>query len=436
MCSYIFSSTFFSENSDINCFLAPRGPDATNFVEHNGYYFLHNLLSITGEKSPQPFISPCGDVFCLYIGEIYNYSQFGEYKSDGECLLPLYLKMGTSFTQDLDGEYAITIVDLRKKEVLIATDTFATKPVWLGSNNAQLGVATYQSALHELSLDKCFKVPANTVMRFSLNSFKILSEESVYKFCLKQEKTNYDDWAKSFEEAIHKRTEDVAHKIFIGLSSGYDSGAIACALNKQNRSFHAFTIQASEDIKTLNARQQQLDQHEIIKLSYLDFLEARAAIDYCEPFETDGYNLKHDAAAVGLSHICARASKNNCKIYISGQGADEIIGDYGWNGQKYMENHSQFGGIFPKDLANVFPYKNFFGGTQLKWINKEEYVAGSFGIETRFPFLDKNLVQEFLWLSTNLKNKSYKAPIQKYLFDNNYPFVENVKNWVRSTKQH
>jgi hypothetical protein len=61
------------------------------------------------------------------------------------------------------------------------------------------------------------------------------------------------------------------------------------------------------------------------------------------------------------------------------------------------------------------------------YIAKEEYVGGSYGIEVRYPFLDKNVVQEFLWLSVELKNKIYKSPIDNYLRVNKYPFNEGQK---------
>ena len=61
------------------------------------------------------------------------------------------------------------------------------------------------------------------------------------------------------------------------------------------------------------------------------------------------------------------------------------------------------------------------------YIAKEEYVAGSFGIETRYPFLDTQLVQEFLWIESDLKNKYYKSVVHEYLMRNNFPFDENNK---------
>jgi hypothetical protein len=44
-----------------------------------------------------------------------------------------------------------------------------------------------------------------------------------------------------------------------------------------------------------------------------------------------------------------------------------------------------------------------------------------------YPFLDKNVVQEFLWLDNSLKNKYYKSVLHYYLTINNFPFGTNEK---------
>ena len=74
---------------------------------------------------------------------------------------------------------------------------------------------------------------------------------------------------------------------------------------------------------------------------------------------------------------------------------DEIISDYGWNGNK-IYNHSSFGGRFPKSLNGFFPWHSFYDGTQIQYLNKEEYVAGAYGIETRYPFFDPCQLEHFL----------------------------------------
>ena len=62
------------------------------------------------------------------------------------------------------------------------------------------------------------------------------------------------------------------------------------------------------------------------------------------------HKLSDDRGSAWLSFICSVATKeNNAKIYLSGHGVDEIFSDYGFNGKKYTK-HSNFGGLFPKDL--------------------------------------------------------------------------------------
>ena len=68
-------------------------------------------------------------------------------------------------------------------------------------------------------------------------------------------------------------------------------------------------------------------------------------------------------------------------MYLSGAGADEVYGDYGriraW----------------PANLSEVWPWPSFFHQEMRDYLRKEEYVAGAWGIEGRYPFLDADLVQ-------------------------------------------
>ena len=84
-------------------------------------------------------------------------------------------------------------------------------------------------------------------------------------------------------------------------------------------------------------------------------------------------------------------------------------------------------GLFPDDLTNIFPWLNFYNGLMESFIAKEEYTGSLHAIENRYPFLDKYVVQEFLWLSAELKNIKYKSPLYNYMLINNYPFQENEK---------
>jgi asparagine synthetase B (glutamine-hydrolysing) len=136
--------------------------------------------------------------------------------------------------------------------------------------------------------------------------------------------------------------------------------------------------------------------------------------------------LIDDGGSNGLSIVCRQASSEGIKIYLSGSGADEIFSDYGFGGNKIF-HHSNFGGLYPKDLSTIFPWNSFYGSTMESYLAKEEYVSGAYGLEGRYPFLDREVVQEFLWLSTDLKNSIYKNVLDNYLTMHNYPFQRGVK---------
>ncbi len=366
-------------------------------MEKNGFTFIHNLLAITGRFAPQPYEDD--GIVCLYNGEIYNH-KFN--KSDGENLIPLYKKYGTDFPKHLDGEWAIALYDFNNKLALFATDLFATKPIWRHA----LECGSYESGVGG------HKIPANTIEIVHFNG----SEETkkIHEWGLNQYKETYDDWIAAFEKALKKRA---TKGCFIGLSSGYDSGAIACELLKQKNDFMAYSIKGREDKNVLEARTKLIPNHMYLE----NFQPEQEWINTnVEDFKYKiAQDFKKDSAALALSKMCRQAHSEGRKVYLSGQGGDEIIADYA------LKPHlSTFKGVFPRKL---FLWNNFYDDCQYSYLGKEEYVAGSHAIETRYPFLDVSVVQEFLWLTPDLKNRYYKAPLHEYFTRNTFPNVYGKK---------
>ena len=434
MCGFSVSS--ITNLSQSNTFCKRRGPDLTNIKTINGIQFLHNLLHITGDLVPQPLVN--GDVVCVFNGEIYNYSSFGSYRSDGECIIDLYNLNGETFIKDLDGEFAICLIDFNKQKLIISVDTFSCKPLWYEIKDNHFCIASYNSQLTGLGFKNGKKLKSNSTLIFDLTDLKQLNSYENKTFDIKQHKTSFDDWLSAFSESISKRTKNTQQGIFVGLSSGYDSGSIACELEKQKIPYKAYSIVNTENPIIMEERLKLITNYEAFNLTTEEFNKWQTELDTnCEDFvyisRKRKYNIKEDQASKGLSAICHRANQENRKIYFSGQGADEIISDYGFGGNKIYK-HSGFGGLFPDNLEGFFPWHSFYDGTQIQYLNKEEYVAGSYGIETRYPFLDKDLVQEFLWLSSNLKNKYYKAPLREYLHRNGFPYEEGIKTGFGANK--
>lgn len=445
MCSILITN--ISDQKKIwaaNYFIKPRGPDFTSFSKANNITFIHNLLSITGKFTPQPFLDKEQKIVCLYNGEIYNAFETTKYQSDGECILPLYKEYGINFAKYLDGEFAICIVDFLKKRIILASDAFLTKPLWYFKKGNNWGIGSYKSCIHLLGLTSNMhdpiRMPPNKTLIFDLE-LNLLHEQNNIQWDLIQYKDIYDDWILAFQKSMKKRAvNNVREQIFIGMSSGYDSGAIACELNNQNAPFHIYSVTANENSKILKERFNRV--RNTASITYLQncndsFRMANEHIrEFVEEYvyeifsERSGYtefvHLHRDGGACAFALVCLKAQQDKKKIYISGSGADEIYSDYGFQG-KEKAKHSNFGGLFPKDLSSIFPWASFYGSSQISYLTKEEMVGGSFGIECRYPFLDPKCVQEFLWLKPELKNKYYKNVIHAYLKQNDFPFCENQK---------
>lgn len=386
-------------------FIRRRGQDGTGRYQRGDLLFSHFLLNITGPATLQPFVH--GDIVAIYNGEIYNLPY---QRSDGENIIPAYRQHGLLFPQQLDGEFAIALYDFQNDLALFIADRFATKPIWRNG----IECASYQSGVGG------HKIAANTIEAVRISTGELIATTSYHQWDWRQYKTDYADCIKAFEYAVKKR---YTPGCFIGLSSGYDSGAIACAL--RGKEVKAYSVLASETKAIIKARA-QLMPVEIIEA--FDIREQERHLrDNAEDFNyriRKDYGLvqtsyKQDYAAKALSHICSLAHGEGRKVCLSGGGADEILSDY-----SLIPCQSEFKGKFPDELQE---WSNFTGSCQYSYLGKEECTGGSWSIETRYPFLDAAFVQEFLSLAPELKNRNYKAPLFEYLTREQFPFEANRK---------
>eukprot|EP00966_Prymnesium_polylepis_P124501 2879560-Prymnesium_polylepis.1 len=141
----------------------------------------------------------------------------------------------------------------------------------------------------------------------------------------------------------------------------------------------------------------------------------------------DEIRIIDDHAAVPASHMARLAAREGRRVWISGNGADEIISNYANCGKPLSHSgHHPCGcflGRFPQNLSqdNFFPWCSFYTGCQRHALMLMETVGGAHGLEVRYPFLDTKVVQEYLWLDSSVKNSRYKRPLADYLEAHNYP---------------
>lgn len=426
MCSFLFTNFNITDLESVNFLNKRRGPDATNVLIDGEFNYVHNLLSITGDFTKQPLVDD--DIIVTYNGEIYNYKNFTDKNSDGYSIVEVYRQNGINGLKELDGEFAIIIHDKKTKEIILVSDTFGTKPLYFSIENKKIGVSSYPKPLNELGFVKTTRIPPNTIMILDDSNFEIKKTKELYTFDLTQNVDTYDFWVNSFIDSIKKRTKTDLD-ILVPLSSGYDSGSICLILNEINKDYITCTIRGQENQTVLNNRisvnknnrKEFFDgiNNELISETKNEFIK------YVQPFfygpnpEEKTHEGFDDVGSIGLYLILKKMKeKYNVRIILSGHGSDEIMSNISAYGFK-TTNPKEFN----ENLSDIFPWGNFYMGAQWSYLMKEECVAGSLGYETRYPFLDRKVVQSFLNLTPQLKNKNYKSPLH-YLFEKyNYPFM-------------
>lgn len=436
MCSFTIISKLL-KNNKINNLVKNRGPDYTNIIEYQDFIFYHNLLHITGKYTIQPLIKD--NVVVLFNGEIYNYKNLGNFDNELELLHNLYLNSNLDFVNKLDGEFVIIIFDLNKRNIIFISDLFSTKPLWYTINNKSIMISSYKKEILENTEEsEILKLEENIVKILDLDNFKIINSYQHTIMNLNQYKDNYDDWNKAFEEAVLKRIPENDINYMVPISSGHDSGCIACVLNKYNKNPILYSIDGGEDRNIVKNRLSKVKNNKLFffdnkmffeNFKFLiqngDFIFYQAVSRNSEKKSKKGeywYMIARDGAAIGLNSIIQNCKElnPNFKVLLSGDGADEIYFHNSMaQGKKYGCGFQP--DFFPENLNDIYPWYNLYKGSMRRFIDKTEFVGGVNGIESRYPFLDKKLFQEFLNLKPELKNKYYKGPIEQYLKINNYP---------------
>jgi asparagine synthetase B (glutamine-hydrolysing) len=417
-----------------------RGPDYTNIIKDGNKIMVHTLLAIQGYH-PQPYKTDNG--YILFNGEIYGTSNIGENNYNllnvSECeFINEILNSGNLKTESLnilDGEFVINhILD---NELHIITDPFYTKPFCYYMDDDIFIGSSYESCISKtLKILNIINIinflKPNTHYYFNFNTNK-KTETEIIKWDFEPRYNNFDRWNIAFENAINKRT-NTDKGIFVPLSSGYDSGCIVSSLLKLNKTFDTYTFKGQENIKILESRKKLIEINnkfayinpkENIEEKYNDFfnrIENYTAYNYDGSPYADIYSAW---SCFGIYQIFQEARKDNHIIFLSGHGGDEIFSDYG-----NEENKSaSIIDMNYKDVRSKWP--NFDASYGRNIIQMFERVAGCYGIESRYPFLDKHVVQEFLWLNDNIKNSEFKQCLAQYMRANKFPFLENKKCSVR-----
>ena len=254
-----------------------RGPDDTNYyIDKNKNIFIgHNRLEIMDpDFGKQPVSSEDNQIILAYNGEIFNQYElreeliknninFKSISSDTEVVLKGYQFWGTSLFSKLDGQFAITILDLTKNKVILCRDKFGEKPLYYHVDKEKIIIGSelkifknfenVNLRINETGLKKYFvysfipapmtlykniyKVKHAQTIEINLTS-KVISKNIYYKPLIKKNNNISDsELIESLDALMEKSVKSRLlsdSKIGVFLSGGLDSSLISFYAKKHN----------------------------------------------------------------------------------------------------------------------------------------------------------------------------------------------------------
>ena len=321
----------------------------------------------------QPIWTPDRAAAIVFNGEIYNYRELRAdlarsgypfaTSSDTEVVLALYEQVGRSdparMLRALRGMFGLAIWDARTDSLLLARDQFGIKPLYLGFDSAG-AVCAFGSEIKSLLTDPRidqrvddeavlnylsfqFNPLAGTLIRgvrrmppgtYALVSLvdRSLRTERFWEFAFGDDASDLEEATAATRTVIE---DSVAHHVIsdvpVGsfLSGGVDSAITATLMQAQRQAagldaVKTFTIGFDEVSELAEARQVAdrigSDHHEV-RVSMDEYLEVLDSVawHFDEPVA--------DPSAVAL-YFLARAARQEVKVVLSGEGADELFGGY------------------------------------------------------------------------------------------------------------
>lgn len=413
-----------------------RGPDQRGvYTDHNVSLGIQRLSIIDLSTGNQPIENEDGTITVVFNGEIYNYQELIEdlknkghkfkTKSDTEVLVHLYEVYGEEMSKYLNGMFAFSIWDKKKKKIFISRDPLGIKPQYFYHKGSELifgselkTILTNSSVKKEINIESLnyyslfgyipgnlsmfkniYKLPAGHNLIFNKSGIKIVSYYSLSSNSF----SSGENIDKILENAVSSQSvADVPLGVL--LSGGIDSSLVAYYLTKKlGKKIKTFSIGfgdksfdeslfAKEVSRLLNTDhyQESFGTGDLIKL----FPQITQKMD--EPFA--------DPSLFPTFKLCNLARKH-VKVALSGDGGDEFFGGY----PTYQ------GHIIAEKFGKFIPQRLIKSGLWLTQISKTSYknYPVSETLKRFLKGLDKEDFKRHLsWMSLDNLNPLLNQDIQ------------------------
>lgn len=347
--------------------LKHRGPDDQGlWAEGPVVLGMCRLAVIDLQTGHQPMAEEAGRLHLVFNGEIYNFRALRHQlegrghrfatASDTETILHLYEEMGPRAATRLNGMFALALWDAPRRRLWLCRDHLGIKPLYYAHSDGAFWFASELPPLLELphldrTLDFCALdqylalryIPAprsilQTVRKVPAAHSLIVGEDGLALeryWILPQGPTDDrppEEWVSALREALQEAVaRQMVSDVPLGafLSGGLDSSAIVALMARaSDQAVRTFSVafrgwpgldetpHAQRVARHLGTAHQEIP------------VELDVAALFHETVAALGEPLADPAALPTLA--MARAARQHVTVVLTGEGADELLGGYGW----------------------------------------------------------------------------------------------------------
>jgi len=350
-----------------------RGPDEFCHSIDGDLAFAVNRLAIQDlQNGHQPFENADNSILLICNGEIFNYKDLRgllekkghRFKTccDIEVIIPLYEEYGLEFLNKLNGQFALCLLDKRKKTLLLARDHCGICPLFYSEVDGCLVFASeikailkhpkIQRKLDLMGLDQMISFPANispTTMFKGIASLppghylKVENSSLVtdqywdldYPKEVKSNSLTLNDYIEELSFVLQKAvrlrlTSEVPVGVY--LSGGLDSSLIGMLMKFAEPSvkFNSFSV----GFPGSSEREINEEKYQRIIVGHLNFDHHQIDYNFQNMFDDLEKTIFHSECPLKENYntcsysLSRRAQAQNVKVVLCGEGADELFGGY------------------------------------------------------------------------------------------------------------
>jgi len=493
LCGFIATIGFDINDKDINIIsnlLDHRGPDSSSIhsskILNTKVFFNRLAINDISYKGNMPFFIKNKKISMVANCEIYNFKEIKNFllrknikfssSSDAEVIIKGYQYWGDDIFKKIEGMYTIFLIDEINEKIFIARDSLGIKPLFFFKHNKKYIFSS--EFLPIIKIKKLLGYKNNKKKNFLKNSniYNYTSEtfvENIFKFesgylstlsklklsKKKIYKPNFNQSYLSYEEKVNKfglllensiKTHLISDRpVSVLLSGGIDSSLIAVMAKKINNDIDTYSINLenslnNDDIQSIKLISKKFGiKNKTINIKYSEIM------NNIESFVNVYDDLSSFDGGFITNYLLTKKIKNDSKVLLVGDGADELLAGYSWFGlgifpftlfpqmiRRNIINYIICGNFFAnKEFINHFEKHNsidhlsFFNKIRFfemfkqlpnNYLAKVDRSSMLNSIEARVPYLDQKLVDFCTQLSSkdlingNTYNyNSFKKPVEK-----------------------